>query len=109
MNMRQYLCFLMLPVTLAASQIHAADEPKEYRNEGYGVGDYIDDASITSKVKLALVKEASLNAANINVETTNGVVELSGTVASEADEMKAVEVARNVRGVQAVREEIEAQ
>src|SRR3989339_349662 len=67
-----------------------------------GTGEYIDDTAITTKVKAVILKEDSLKSSEINVETFKGVVQLSGFVNSQADINKAVEVARNVKGVKSV-------
>ncbi len=71
-----------------------------------GTGEYIDDTVITTKVKAAVLNEASLKSAEINVETFKGVVQLSGFVNSEADINKAVEVARSVKGVTSVKNDM---
>ena len=67
-----------------------------------GTGAYIDDSVITAKVKAAVLKEPSLKSAEINVETSKGRVQLSGFVRSRADINKAVEVAKGVKGVKSV-------
>ena len=71
-----------------------------------GTGEYVDDAVITTKVKAAVFNEASLKSAEINVETFRGTVQLSGFVRSQADISKAVEVARNVKGVKSVKNDM---
>lgn len=68
-----------------------------------GTGEYIDDSVITTKVKMAIVREPSLSAAEINVETFKGVVQLSGFVSSMADINRAVQVASEVGGVKSVK------
>lgn len=68
-----------------------------------GTGEYFDDSVITAKVKAAIFNEPSLKSAEINVETFKGVVQLSGFVSSAAAENKAVDVARSVKGVTSVR------
>jgi osmotically-inducible protein OsmY len=68
-----------------------------------GTGEYVDDTVITTKVKAAVFDEPSLKSAEINVETFKGVVQLTGFVSSRADIDKAVEVARGVKGVTSVR------
>lgn len=68
-----------------------------------GTGEYIDDTVITAKVKAALVNDPDLKATEINVETFKGTVQLSGFVGSRDDIDKAVAVARNIKGVAAVR------
>ncbi len=72
-----------------------------------GTGEYIDDTVITSKVKAAIFNESTLKSAEINVETYKGVVQLSGFVSSQADIDTAVRIARNVKGVKSVRNDME--
>ena len=69
-------------------------------------GEYIDDAVITTKVKAAVLEDPSLKSAEINVETFKGVVQLSGFVRSRADINKAVEVAKGVKGVKSVKNDM---
>jgi len=71
-----------------------------------GTGEYVDDTVITTKVKAAVLNEASLKSAEINVETFKGVVQLSGFVSSRADIDKAVEVTRGVGGVKSVKNDM---
>lgn len=71
-----------------------------------GTGEYIDDTVITTKAKAAIFNEASLKSSEINVETFKGVVQLSGFVNSQADIDKAVEVARGVKGVTSVKNDM---
>lgn len=71
-----------------------------------GTGEYVDDTVITTKVKAAILNEPTLKSAEINVETFKGSVQLSGFVTSHADINKAVEVARSVKGVQAVKNDM---
>ena len=71
-----------------------------------GTGEYVDDTVITTKVKAAIFNEPTLKSAEINVETFKGTVQLSGFVNSRADINKAVEVARGVGGVAAVKNDM---
>ena len=71
-----------------------------------GTGEYVDDTVITTKVKAAILEAPSLKTSEINVETFKGVVQLSGFVKSQADITKAVEVARSVKGVKAVKNDM---
>ena len=70
------------------------------------VGEYVDDAVITAKVKAAVLQEPSLKSAEINVETLRGTVQLTGFVRSRADIDKAVEVAKGVTGVKSVKNDM---
>lgn len=69
-------------------------------------GEYVDDAAITAKVKAAIFNEPTLKSTEINVETYKGDVQLSGFVAQAQDASKAAEVARGVKGVSSVKNDI---
>ena len=68
--------------------------------------EYVDDSYLTTKVKAAILRQPSLKSTEINVETFNGVVQLSGFVNSRSDINRAVEVTRTVRGVKSVRNDM---
>jgi osmotically-inducible protein OsmY len=70
------------------------------------VGEYVDDTVITTAVKAAFVADTTLKATEINVETYKGVVQLSGFVAQQGDIANAANVARNVKGVKSVKNDI---
>jgi osmotically-inducible protein OsmY len=70
------------------------------------VGEYVDDSVITAKVKAAVLEDASLNSAEINVETSKGRVQLSGFVSSRADINTAVKIAKGVKGVKSVKNDM---
>jgi osmotically-inducible protein OsmY len=72
-----------------------------------GTGEYFDDSVITSKVKFDLLNEPSLKSFDIHVETFKGRVLLSGFVGSQADIDKAGEVARKVKGVVDVKNDLQ--
>jgi osmotically-inducible protein OsmY len=71
-----------------------------------GTGEYVDDTVITTKVKSEIFNEPTLKSREINVETFKGTVQLSGFVSSQADANKAVAVARGVKGVQSVKNDM---
>lgn len=66
------------------------------------VGQTIDDAGITAKVKTALAAEKDVSAMAINVDTVQGNVTLSGRVSNSGEAERAVQVARTVEGVKSV-------
>jgi hyperosmotically inducible protein len=70
-------------------------------------GTVIDDGVITTRVKAALVADETTKAYQINVSTRQGVVQLSGFVESEAARVAAERVAREVKGVLDVRNEVD--
>lgn len=67
------------------------------------VGTVIDDATLTTRVKSALLGEPEVNSFDISVETFEGSVQLSGFVNSQWQIDKAGQVARSVSGVREVR------
>lgn len=91
---------LLLIVTFAFF-LGCASTPKQE-----GTGEYVDDTVITTKVKAAILGEPSLKTAEINVETFKGAVQLSGFVNSAADINTAVDVARKVKGVTSVKNDM---
>jgi hypothetical protein len=86
-----------------AEQMAPEDRPPTYQ---YKPEDrpptHMDDALITEKVKAALAKDLDASALAISVDTTQGTVQLSGTVESEEEKEKAESIARGVDGVKAV-------
>jgi osmotically-inducible protein OsmY len=71
-----------------------------------GTGEYIDDAMITTKVKAALAADPDVKATEVKVETFKGDVQLSGFVSSPESVQKAIEIARNVKGVRGVKNDM---
>lgn len=101
------LCVALLTTSIACSPTpeNPAVSPPT-KGTGEQVGEYIDDSVITAKVKAKLIDDPDLSAAEINVETYKGLVQLSGFVKDPTDIAKADEVARTVKGVQGVRNDI---
>jgi hyperosmotically inducible periplasmic protein len=65
-------------------------------------GDVVDDSTLTTKVKSALLAEKDVNSFDIKVKTFNGTVQLSGFVDSQWQIDRATQVASAVTGVQHV-------
>lgn len=101
--MKQFTKYLSA-VFLAATLLTAVGCASTAKQEG--TGEYVDDVLITSKVKAAILGESSLKSAEINVETFKGIVQLSGFVSSQAAASKAVELARAVKGVTSVKNDM---
>lgn len=70
------------------------------------VGDFMDDSTITARVKAALIDDKSISSAGISVKTENKVVTLSGSVDSTAQKAQALSVAKNVKGVTTVNDKL---
>ena len=73
------------------------------------VGAYIDDAAITSGIKLRLADSKEVSATSISVETLKGVVLLSGFAKTSSEKAAAEKLAREVKGVRSVKNEIAVQ
>lgn len=69
---------------------------------GSTLGENIDDTGITTRVKAALASDKGATLTRVSVETTRGVVQLSGVVSSSADRARAEQVTRTVSGVRGV-------
>jgi hyperosmotically inducible protein len=70
------------------------------------VGAYVDDTAITTSVKARFVDNKEVDASAISVETLNGTVMLSGFAKNLREKSTAESIARNVKGVKAVKNEI---
>ncbi len=69
-------------------------------------GAYVDDAAITTAVKAKFAEDKTVSATSISVETLNGTVQLSGFAKSGAEKMQADNIARGVKNVKSVRNDI---
>lgn len=65
-----------------------------------------DDILITTQVHDAILDEPALRPFDINVRTTKGVVELSGIVNSRDDMDRAISIARSIRGIKFIRNDM---
>jgi hypothetical protein len=90
---------------LALTLITAAGCASTQKHEGSG--EYVDDSVITTKVKALLFDEPNVRSGEITVETFKGIVQLSGFLNSRADIKKAGEIARSVKGVSSVKNDIQ--
>lgn len=70
------------------------------------VGAYIDDTGITTLVKSRLLEDKDVAGTSISVETLNGTVMLSGFAKNALERNKAETIARGVKGVKSVKNEI---
>ena len=69
-------------------------------------GAYVDDAAITTTVKAKMIDDKTVAASSISVETLNGTVQLSGFAKSSTEKAQAEAIARGVKNVRAVRNDI---
>ena len=95
-NNAYWVALLLLSLSLFAAACAATSTSES-------AGGYIDDSTITAKVKEAIVAVPGLSSLDTKVETYKGVVQLSGFVNSQQDATRAAEVAKAVAGVKSVR------
>lgn len=79
---------------------------KDIGDQSDKAGVAIDDTAITAKVKAAILAEPGLNVLQINVDTTKGVVTLSGSVDSQKISDRAKEIAGAVAGVKGIENQL---
>ena len=89
----RFLVVLMMIAAFAA----CASTPKQE-----STGEYIDDSVITTKIKTLLANDDFLKSFQISVESRKGIVLLSGFVDSQKAVDKAGQIARDVKGVVSV-------
>jgi hyperosmotically inducible protein len=70
------------------------------------MGEKIDDAVITTSVNASLAKDPDLSAIKINVDTKDGVVTLNGPAPTATAKAKAADLAREVKGVTSVNNQL---
>jgi osmotically-inducible protein OsmY len=92
-------CFVLF--MLIATLVACASTPKQE-----STGEYIDDSVITTKIKSLLAVDDFLKSFQIGVETHKGNVQLSGFVDSQKAVDKADEIARSVKGVKSVKNDL---
>ena len=108
-------CALALPAAAHAQSSQQPDRPKrdtssssketQSTKDGDATG-FMDDAVITTRIKVEYAKDDLVQATRISVNTDKGVVRLSGVAASQAEVDKAIAIAKNTEGVVSVRNEI---
>jgi osmotically-inducible protein OsmY len=74
---------------------------------GKTVGETIDDTTITTRVKTAMLNDPNVGGLRIDVDTFKGVVTLSGRVKNQAERDQAIALARTVDGVTEVKDALQ--
>ncbi len=74
---------------------------------GKTVGETIDDTTITTRVKTAMLNDPAVGGLSIDVDTFKGAVTLSGRVKSQAEKQQAITLARGIDGVTEVKDALQ--
>jgi len=96
MNMKSVWKLLLLSALIGPVVAHAGDTTTDT------TGEYLDDAGITAKVKMAFADDKWVKGRKISVRTDHGVVDLTGAVNSKDESDRATELASKVKSVSAV-------
>jgi hyperosmotically inducible protein len=105
--MKATSCLLVAGVFLVGLGGCATDRTAVERNQS--ITERADDGWITTKIKSEFATDKLVSATNIRVNTDNGVVHLSGAAKSQDEANRAVQIARSVKGVKSVRNEMQVQ
>ncbi|MCX8957476.1 molecular chaperone OsmY [Erwinia psidii] len=87
-------------VKSVSDKLHVKDSTKA------SVSGYAGDSATTGKIKAKLLADDIVPSRNVKVETTNGVVQLSGTVKTQAQSERAEGIAKAIEGVKSVKNDI---
>ena len=90
-------------VTSVSDKLHVRD------SKNTSVKGYAGDTAITSEVKAKLLADDIVPSRKVKVETTDGVVQLSGTVDSQAQSERAESIAKAIDGVKSVKNDLKTQ
>jgi osmotically-inducible protein OsmY len=105
MSPKSVSCLLIAGVFIVGAAGCATDRTATERNQT--VTERAEDGWITTKIKSEFVVDKLVSATNIHVNTDDGVVHLSGTVKNRDEANRAVQIARGVKGVKSVRNEMQ--
>lgn len=100
MTTRTALAIAMTAVVLLTGSGCAVSRGQE------SVGAYVDDTTITARVKSRFIENTDVDASAISVETLKGTVMLSGFAKNMRERETAEEIAKMVKGVKEVRNEL---
>ena len=94
--------FATVPTAQAMAQDSPTQQAAAQSDSNRTVPDKVADSWITTKVKSEFAAAKHVKATEISVSTTDGVVTLTGTVATAREKNKAVRIAHKVKGVKSV-------
>ena len=110
MNFRYVMAVLVTAAALLAPGLclQAADSDDQKQKGGSEtMGEKIDEAAITTKVKMKLMGNRATSALKTSVDTTDGVVTLTGTAKTAAEKELATKLAEEVDGVKTVNNQMQ--
>lgn len=99
---------LLLSLTVLTTQIaHAANMLSEKTDKSMEkTGNYLSDSAVTTKIKAKLMATDDLKVSDVNVETNQGIVSLTGSVDNLHSKNQIVNLTRQIKGVKSVEENL---
>lgn len=95
---------------LTASQVDGvksvSDQLNVKESKGSSIGGFVSDTAITSEAKAKLLAESGIPSGSISVETSEGIVQLSGNVERAEQVTKAEAVVKGIEGVKSVKNDL---
>ena len=91
-------------VSLAAILLAVAGCAVEHGQQR--LGSHVDDAAITTRIKADIAADRNVDTAAIQVETTDGIVMLSGSARSGLEKITVESIAMKVNGVKQIRNDV---
>jgi len=91
-------------VSSVSDKLHVSEDGSKSATEA--VSDYTGDALITSKVKAKLLSEGDIASRHIGVKTTEGIVQLTGDVTSNAQAAQVESITKTIEGVKSVKNDL---
>jgi hyperosmotically inducible periplasmic protein len=107
MNMKSTSCLIVAGFFIVGLGGCATDRTPTERNQT--VTEKVEDGWITTKIKSEFALDKTVSAMAIHVNTDNGVVHLSGVAKNQDEANQAIRIARSVKGVRSVRNEMQVQ
>ncbi|MCR2746843.1 BON domain-containing protein [Limnobacter parvus] len=105
--MNKLIAKTLIASSLAVSALTPVYATEKNREPMKAVGQYVDDSTITAKVKAKHAEDKMVSAMRVEVETKQGVVVLSGEAKTEGEIQRAEVLAKQVEGVKSVSNMIE--
>lgn len=101
-NVQKFILATMTASALALGTLQGCAVSRDQST----AGEYVDDATITAKVKAKFVESSAVDSAAISVETLKGTVQLSGFAKSANEKYTAEQLAKGVKGVKSVKNDL---
>lgn len=97
---------LLMALATSVSYAENNDVTDAIKNQTIQAGKYVNDATLTTKVKATLAADSDIESLKISVTTVHGIVTLSGTVNNVAQKEKVLNIVSHIDNVQGVKDNL---